>query len=401
MKPKNPKGYIYLTNLARKMYKKRKLKGSIDTILGRLRRIVEKRDYLTKTFEGKYKIHYLIKKRYEQIVINLYKKDLQKWKDVIKSKKKVIFYKEFSNPNYKPIELRREKNVFDFFAFLKMRMNISKPLEKDEQKILFMEYDYHDYYQQKDELKIKRVMNNGKNPKIISRLEEKISEHQQKKLEVEEEIFSSIIPLIGKRLNGFNMKNPGYFDDLEDVFMGIYYLFRKKIKDFDQIKHPKIKFLTWFDYHIKAFLYRWPWKNSMIKVSVPVKINSDKIIWQKNNAKNILSLDYTIPSKDTFDDFPVEDVLGKEYSLQDNFEKEIHEKMRREKIQKVFDRKLNERERKILNLRFDEGLTLQEIGDLNGVTKERIRQIEEVALKKLRKDGRIKGLYEVVNNSYR
>lgn len=50
---------------------------------------------------------------------------------------------------------------------------------------------------------------------------------------------------------------------------------------------------------------------------------------------------------------------------------------------------LNERERKIIEMRFglndDDPMTLEQIGERFGLTRERIRQLEDVALKKLRR----------------
>jgi RNA polymerase sigma factor (sigma-70 family) len=45
---------------------------------------------------------------------------------------------------------------------------------------------------------------------------------------------------------------------------------------------------------------------------------------------------------------------------------------------------LDSRHRKILNLRYKEGLTLEEVADKFEITRERVRQIEAVALRKLR-----------------
>ena len=60
----------------------------------------------------------------------------------------------------------------------------------------------------------------------------------------------------------------------------------------------------------------------------------------------------------------------------------------KEYIQTMFDQVLPPREARILRLRFgfDEGkpMSLQEIGDLEGVTRERVRQIEATALRRLR-----------------
>jgi RNA polymerase sigma factor (sigma-70 family) len=49
--------------------------------------------------------------------------------------------------------------------------------------------------------------------------------------------------------------------------------------------------------------------------------------------------------------------------------------------------KLTERERDVLKKRFKDGLTLQAIGELHGVSGSRIRQIESRALRKLRRPG--------------
>ena len=77
-------------------------------------------------------------------------------------------------------------------------------------------------------------------------------------------------------------------------------------------------------------------------------------------------------------------------------------KLMREFIDRVFRRYLTPRERKILYLYYglDEGaeaMTLERIGELMGVTRERIRQIRERAFEKLREspDGRaLAGFWE-------
>jgi RNA polymerase primary sigma factor len=64
-------------------------------------------------------------------------------------------------------------------------------------------------------------------------------------------------------------------------------------------------------------------------------------------------------------------------------------KLMREFIDRIFDKYLTPRERKILYLYYgleegSEGLTLERIGEILGVTRERIRQIRERAFEKLR-----------------
>lgn len=69
----------------------------------------------------------------------------------------------------------------------------------------------------------------------------------------------------------------------------------------------------------------------------------------------------------------------------------------REDLKKVID-SLNERERLVIRWRFglDDGRmkTLQEIGDLMGVSRERVRQIESYAFRKLKNKKRTKNLQQ-------
>lgn len=54
--------------------------------------------------------------------------------------------------------------------------------------------------------------------------------------------------------------------------------------------------------------------------------------------------------------------------------------------------KLSERQKQVLRSRFVEDRTLQDIADEYGVSRERIRQIEEIALTRLSKNGGVKGV---------
>ncbi len=72
-------------------------------------------------------------------------------------------------------------------------------------------------------------------------------------------------------------------------------------------------------------------------------------------------------------------------------------RLTREFIDRIFERYLTPRERKILHLYYgleegSEALTLEKIGCLMGVTRERIRQIRERAFEKLRESPDVKGL---------
>jgi RNA polymerase primary sigma factor len=74
-----------------------------------------------------------------------------------------------------------------------------------------------------------------------------------------------------------------------------------------------------------------------------------------------------------------------------DIEEDVEGQARREFLERMFERYLTERERKILVLYYglDDGeeMTLEEIGSLLGVTRERIRQIRNRAFDKLRASG--------------
>jgi RNA polymerase primary sigma factor len=80
-----------------------------------------------------------------------------------------------------------------------------------------------------------------------------------------------------------------------------------------------------------------------------------------------------------------------------DIEERTDARLTREFIDRIFERYLTPRERKILYLYYgleegSEALTLEKIGELLGVTRERIRQIRERAFEKLRQSPDVKGL---------
>ena len=112
------------------------------------------------------------------------------------------------------------------------------------------------------------------------------------------------------------------------------------------------------------------------------------------HSKSLLSMDKTINDDEDTD---MNEIVG------DNRAENPVEKMRkeatREMIIKVFD-SLDEREKEIIMMRygFDDGeaKTLDDIGELVGLTRERVRQIEIKALRKLRQPARANAIHEAI-----
>ena len=105
-----------------------------------------------------------------------------------------------------------------------------------------------------------------------------------------------------------------------------------------------------------------------------------------------LSLDAPVERQDRAASSFGERVAGTEGT---DIEERTDTALRREFIERLFERHLTPRERKILSLYYgleegSEALTLEKIGALLGVTRERIRQIRERAFEKLRESPDVK-----------
>lgn len=124
----------------------------------------------------------------------------------------------------------------------------------------------------------------------------------------------------------------------------------------------------------------------------------ENLQWKKEKLSDIntiiqsehtVSLNYKIGEKEESElgDFIVSD--------EQNIEEIVDETITKEQIQKAL-LTLSDREKKVLELRSgintDHAMTLEEVGQIFGVTRERIRQIEAKALRKLRHPTRSKML---------
>lgn len=118
----------------------------------------------------------------------------------------------------------------------------------------------------------------------------------------------------------------------------------------------------------------------------------DKILEILKRDKNVVSLD--TPIKEDEDSSLVE-FIPSDANLDDVVIHEVEQKNLREKIDELLTG-LNDQEQRVLRMRFglddDDPKTLEEIGKVFGVTRERIRQIEAKAIRKLRHPSRLKQL---------
>ena len=114
--------------------------------------------------------------------------------------------------------------------------------------------------------------------------------------------------------------------------------------------------------------------------------------WWIKQDKNVVSLD--TPIKEDEDSSLVE-FIPSDANFSDVVMHEVEQHNLREKINELLTG-LSDQEQKVLRMRFglddDDPKTLEEIGKVFGVTRERIRQIEAKAIRKLRHPSRLNQL---------
>ena len=139
--------------------------------------------------------------------------------------------------------------------------------------------------------------------------------------------------------------------------------------------HQRINFIKRKKQELSNELQREP---SLDELAEVCDMEPDKILEILKRDKNVVSLD--TPIKEDLDDVVIH---------------EVEQKNLREKIDELLTG-LNDQEQKVLRMRFglddDDPKTLEEIGKVFGVTRERIRQIEAKAIRKLRHPSRLKQL---------
>ena len=151
--------------------------------------------------------------------------------------------------------------------------------------------------------------------------------------------------------------------------------------------HQRINFVKRKKQELANVLQREP---SMEELAEVCELEVDKVLDILKMDKNIVSLD--TPIKEDEDSSLVE-FIPSDAHFGDVVIHEVEQNNLREKIDEVLT-DLSDQEQQVLRMRFglddDTPKTLEEIGKVFGVTRERIRQIEAKAIRKLRHPSRLK-----------
>ncbi|MGL5327658.1 MAG: sigma-70 family RNA polymerase sigma factor [Peptostreptococcaceae bacterium] len=153
--------------------------------------------------------------------------------------------------------------------------------------------------------------------------------------------------------------------------------------------HQRINFVKRKKQELSNVLQRDP---SIDELAEVCDLDVEKVIELLKRDKSVVSLD--TPIKEDEDSSLVE-FIPSDPNFGDVVMHEVEQNNLREKIEELLVG-LSEQEQRVLRMRFglddDTPKTLEEIGKVFGVTRERIRQIEAKAIRKLRHPSRLKQL---------
>ena len=153
--------------------------------------------------------------------------------------------------------------------------------------------------------------------------------------------------------------------------------------------HQRINFVKRKKQELATVLQREP---SLDELAEHCELEVDKILDILKREKNVVSLDTPIKEDE---DSSLAEFIPSDANFDDVVMHEVEQHNLREKIEELLTG-LNDQEQKVLRMRFglddDAPRTLEEIGKVFGVTRERIRQIEAKAIRKLRHPSRLKQL---------
>lgn len=169
---------------------------------------------------------------------------------------------------------------------------------------------------------------------------------------------------------------PGRGVEFEDLYHSGYPAMVEAVNTFDLAAGSK--FSTWFMYHLKnAFEEATGYRTQK---------------GRKEPLNNFISLD--TPLTDDADSDDLMDVVADPAGLQ--WRESLEESMWRKQLQKAVGAALStvpEKYREILRLRYWEDMTLEDVGDLHGISKERVRQMENKGIRILRQPKTASQLY--------
>lgn len=209
--------------------------------------------------------------------------------------------------------------------------------------------------------------------------EELVAEIQSGAVELMEQLWEQVAGLIkwkAKRIMTVLEGCPGRGVEFEDLCQSGYLAMVAAVDTYDPAAGGA--FTTWLMYHLKnAF-------------AVATGYRTQK--GRQEPLNNYLSLD--TPLTDDADSDDLLDVVADPAGLQ--WRESLEESMWRKQLQEAVGAALStvpEQYREILRLRYWEDMTLEDVGDLRGISKERVRQMENKGIRILRQPKTASQLY--------
>ena len=205
------------------------------------------------------------------------------------------------------------------------------------------------------------------------------------------------------------------FTDIDDLIQEAYFGLYEAVKNYEN--NNEIKFITYATFWIRQSIQRYV-ENNASTIRTPVYLQNlhykyNKVVnafIKEHNRKptdreasrlldtsikkiqdmkktydivgNVESLDQSIAGDN--EEIRLSNSIIGLNGIENDIVDKIIEKDIKSSLWGIIEKNTSEKENKIINSRYKEGLTLEAIGKELGVTRERVRQIESVALKKLR-----------------
>lgn len=209
--------------------------------------------------------------------------------------------------------------------------------------------------------------------------EELVAEIQAGAVELMGQLWDQVAGLIkwkAKRIMTVLEGCPGRGVEFEDLYQSGYLAMVAAVNTYDPAAGGA--FSTWLMYHLK---------NTFAEAT---GYRTQK--GRQEPLNNYLSLD--TPLTDDADSDDLMDVVADPAGLQ--WREHLEESMWRKQLQEAVGAALStvpEQYREILHLRYWENMTLEDVGDLRGISKERVRQMENKGIRILRQPKTASQLY--------